>query len=806
MTDSPASTPGAATPGAATPGTAASAKAPFRLLRSFSLASFFCISIAITLLWQLDDRMRARELFALGDQNNQSLTQTMMVTLWPDLKTLMALAPKLSDDQLRAHPQTLKINESAQALVRGGTTAKIKFYNLQGRTLYSSELKQIGQSQADNAAFKSALSGATTTALNHRDSFEVFGKTVANRDLISTYLPVRQDGQAISAIIELYDDVTPFVARMTAASRYFLLSATAILLGLYAVLFLIVRRAARLLRRQEARHFDDIQALTKAQSDLTKSHEELLDNESRMRLVNDALPAMIAYLDRDERYQYVNAQFCVWARRSLEDIIGRTVLEVHGASVHERYRADTARVLAGERRSSTRTDVLRSGKQVDTSFTFIPHRGDRGEVMGFFALLQDITEQKRAEQALMDAKSAAESANRAKSRFLANMSHEIRTPMNGVLGMTELLLDTTLEAQQREYAKTIRNSGETLLHIINDILDFSKIEAGKLELEKIDFALHDAIHDSLSMPNEQAGGKGIQLTCTVAPGVPEAIVGDATRLRQIITNLVGNAIKFTKVGGVAVNVTSDNADSRGAADGVDQPLCRLRFEVIDTGMGMTPDVLAHLFQPFSQADESTTRRYGGTGLGLAITKQLVDIMDGVIGVHSEPGSGSTFWFEIPVRISSKSAHALKTNRLAIRATGLACKVLLAEDNVVNQRVTEAMLRSIGCTTTICGNGLLAINAAATGEFDIILMDCNMPEMDGWEATRQIRAREKTHATNGQGAPIATPATPIIALTANALQGDREQCLAAGMNDFLSKPFKLEQLRTVLTLWLPLHGK
>ena len=775
----------------------ATAPVPFRLLRSFSIASFICIAIVVALLWQLDERTRARELFALGNHNNASLTQTLLITLWPELKELMRIAPGLNDDALRSHPQTLKINDSVQALVRGGTTAKIKFYNLQGRTLYSSELKQIGQSQANNDAFKAALEGTTTTALNHRDTFEVFGKTVKQRDLISTYLPVRREGNSINAIIELYDDVTPFVARMQTASRQFLLATTGILLLLYAVLFLIVRRADGILLRQQAQHIEDMHAVTQAQTELAQAHRDLQSRETQIRLVNDALPIMIAYIRDDERYDYVNARFCEWANRPREDLIGRTVLEVHGEHVHPRYREDTLKALAGTRASGTYNDVSRSGKVSDTAYTFIPRHDASGAVLGFYALLQDITEQKSAERALLAAKSAAETANHAKSHFLANMSHEIRTPMNGVLSMTEMFLGSNLPDTEREYARTIRKSGESLLHIINDILDFSKIEAGKLELEIIDFSLHELIRDVMAMPSEQATQKGIQLVSDVAADVPEGLHGDPTRLRQILTNLVGNALKFTQQGGVTIKVCSVNGvDDKNS--GTRAPTRHLRFEVTDSGIGIPTDALAHLFKPFSQADESTTRRYGGTGLGLAISQQLVELMHGSIGVTSEVGRGSTFWFEIPAHALSRALPLMQSQKIVIADnTWLDCRVLLAEDNAVNQAVANAMLGVFGCSTTVVANGLQAFDAASTREFDVILMDCNMPGLDGWEATRRIRTWESEHH--------AAHKIPIIALTANALPGDRERCIEAGMDDFLSKPFKREELFNILTQWAK-HAK
>lgn len=364
----------------------------FQLLRYFSVVSFICIALAVILFWQMDQRMSTREIYELGNHNNQALTQTLLNTLWPDLKELMRIAPGLSDYALRTHPHTLKINESAQALVRGGSTAKIKFYNVQGRTLYSSELKQIGQSQAENAVFKAAVAGAVTTALNHRDTFEVFGKSVAQRDLVSTYMPVRHEGNGVNAVIELYDDVTPFVARMKTAGINFVLGTILILLLLYAALLCVVRHADSVLRRQHARLTENMFSATRAQAELAQAHQNLLDSEAQIRLVNDALPVMIAYVDRDERYGYVNARYCEWVRRSRGDIIGKTISSVHNEQLYLRHRENIVKALAGERVSGIYTYESRSGSTYDTAYTFVPRHDGKGLVVGFYALLEDITE------------------------------------------------------------------------------------------------------------------------------------------------------------------------------------------------------------------------------------------------------------------------------------------------------------------------------------------------------------------------------------------------------------------------------
>ncbi|MBW2467360.1 MAG: response regulator, partial [Deltaproteobacteria bacterium] len=413
-------------------------------------------------------------------------------------------------------------------------------------------------------------------------------------------------------------------------------------------------------------------------------------------------------------------------------------------------------------------------------------RDETGKPIRMLGAHTDLTPLKQAEEELQMAKDAAESATLAKSEFLANMSHEIRTPMNAIIGMTHLTQQTELTAKQRDYLNKIHSSANMLLRVINDILDFSKIEAGKLKMEVVDFSLKNVMDNLASMIAVKAQEKGLKILFPIADDVPLFLVGDPLRLSQVLINLTTNAIKFTESGEVVVSVDCEK---------ITPDWVFLRFCVTDTGIGLTEDQQTRLFKAFDQADTSTTRQYGGTGLGLSISKKLVEMMGGEISVESKPGQGSTFTITIGFGLSQKEKIKdevpVKPLSAAIeekdKLQGL--RILLVEDNKINQLVAQELLKVVGIVVEIANNGREAVDKVRTDTFDGVLMDIQMPEMDGFEAT--IAIRNMADKKN----------LPIIAMTAHAMVGDREKSIAAGMNDHITKPIEPDELYSALLKWI-----
>jgi len=698
-----------------------------------------------------------------------------------------------------------------------------------------------------------------------------------------------------------------------------------------------------------------VEDLRRLEEERKSGESKLLARERQVRLLTDNVPALIASFDSDRHYRLVNQKYAEWFGLRPEQVIGRHVRDILGEAPYQNVEAHMEKVLNGEQTEFEVQLLTTNGNRRWVLTTYVPEIDEDDNVSGFYAMIRDIHDRKIAEQelnaanqqcqaslqqleandaVLRDMAAKAEAANISKSEFLANMSHEIRTPMNGIMGMNGLLLDTDLDEEQRDYAETVESSAESLLAIINDILDFSKIEAGKLDIEPISFDLQVAVAEVAELLMEKAENKEIELLMRYAPGAPQHFVGDPGRIRQVLNNLAENAIKFTEKGHVLINVECVEQNSKQAA---------MNISVEDTGIGILEPQLKHIFDKFTQADVSTTRKFGGTGLGLAISKQLVELMGSTIEAISQFGKGSTFRFTLNLPLDNhKTNEALPTAELAgVRvividdneinrrilveqtsscgmlndsfASGEAalsamCKaqkngepyqiaiidnnmpgmdgemlgraiksdptlqgtvlfmltslaqrgdakrlteigfsaylkkpiqqshlmdilttvwgnkiqgkstdlvtrhtlaesrtatpisstsrkasfnkrVLLVEDNIDNQKLAARLLEKWGCRVDVGANGKEAVEMVDRFPYDLVFMDCQMPEMDGYEATAEIRRREDDKKR-----------IPIIALTANAMQGDHERCLAAGMDDYISKPINKQKLLKILEYW------
>ncbi len=494
-----------------------------------------------------------------------------------------------------------------------------------------------------------------------------------------------------------------------------------------------------------------------------------------IRTFNPAAESMLGYSATELVGRCTPAIF-----HDAEEVAARAAELTHqlGRPVEMGFDTFVARATLGAPDEREWTYVRKDGGRIPVQLVVTPLLDSEGRVSGYLGVASDITERKRAARELMAAKDAAEAANRAKSEFLALMSHEIRTPMNAIIGLSNLLLDTPLDAHQLECVRTVVRSGDALLELINDILDFSKIESGHhFQIESGEFSLRGLVSDVVSLLRSRADAKKLFLTSAIDEDLPDLLEGDDGRLRQVLVNLVGNAIKFTETGGVSIRVRRP----AGASDPN-----RLLFQVEDTGPGISEKLRTQIFQPFCQAENQSARKYGGTGLGLAISKRIVELMGGRIGIETAPGGGSVFWFDLVLHEVQSPTRAPEPVPPPSPVNLPPMRILLAEDNETNRRVAQFMLERLGQRPDFAGNGVEAVEAWERQGYDLILMDCNMPDMDGFEATRAIRNRE---AARGDGRRI-----QIIALTANAMKGDRDRCIEAGMDGHISKPLTIHQLR------------
>jgi PAS domain S-box-containing protein len=526
--------------------------------------------------------------------------------------------------------------------------------------------------------------------------------------------------------------------------------------------------------------------------DMTEQREmeqALLDSEARFRSIFNNAAAGVVVVDAQGKVLQANPAFCRFLGYSeLEMLQIDHTMVTHPDDLEASLRlyADVAKKrpkrFEHEKRYIRKDGGIVWG-QINGTWVYDEH----GKPLHAIVLVVDITEQKKAETEILKAKELAESSNRSKGEFLANMSHEIRTPMNGIIGITELVLGTELDEEQQECLEMVNQSAKSLLTLLNDLLDYSKVEAGKMELEQIDFDLGLLLQSILNPVRMEAQIKGLKFRVDIDPRLERVFCGDPVRLKQVLVNLVGNALKFTENGEISFRGRLSSESSRGS---------RVEFVISDTGIGIADDKLEHIFESFAQADGSSSRKYGGSGLGLAICKELVALMDGEIRVESQLDSGSRFSVVLPLGTGeAASAESREQAAPGLLQRGAQLKVLLAEDNLVNQQLARRMLEKAGHQTVVVNDGEEALAALREEEFDLVLMDIQMPNVDGLEATAQIRA-----GTAGSK----NPTLPIIALTAHAMKGDRERFLAAGMDAYISKPINSAELFDTLARFFPVR--
>ena len=539
----------------------------------------------------------------------------------------------------------------------------------------------------------------------------------------------------------------------------------------------------------------DVTEMRRSERRLQELNTKLILAESFTRGIADNLPVRVAYWDIDERCRFANRIYCEWFGKTLDQVLGKTNVEIFGEEPSLERREYSRLALAGALQKFETQEVSSDGRYGIWEVQFIPDI-QRGEVRGYFKLATDITTSKRAQAdlqtlnlELVAARDVAEDAAQAKSAFLANMSHEIRTPMNVIIGLTHLMLRDQHEPVTADRLAKVGDAAMHLLDIINDILDLSKIDAGKLVLAPVDFSVDALLARATALVTDGARRKGLALTVDRGD-LPQALRGDALRLSQVLVNLLSNAVKFTARGSVVLRceVLAQAGDE-----------WKIRFSVRDTGVGISPEAQERLFSPFEQADGSTTRRFGGTGLGLSIARELVQLMGGEVGVESEPGRGSKFWFTARLQAAGRQQQMAPTPQQAVVASrGVEqtlkdrhrnSRVLIADDNRINQELATELLRLVELQVEVADNGRIAVDMARRGGYDLILMDMQMPEMDGLEATRLIRTVPELDAT------------PIVAMTASAFGADRDACLAAGMNDHIGKPVNPATLYEKLLRWL-----
>jgi signal transduction histidine kinase/DNA-binding NarL/FixJ family response regulator len=827
----------------------------FSKRRNFIVACTLLLVLTIISLAAMGTYSRSALQRLIGSQeaNNVVLGRSLINTLWPVYSDYQKKLTDFNGDNLRAHPESEQLDRDLHRITKGLPILKVKIYHPNGATIYSSEQRQIGEDKSSDSNFKTTVAhGKTLSKLSYRDTFSAFSGIRTDVDLVETYIPITDDNGRVLTVFEVYTDVTAAIIAMEREKMQFALILLPIFALLFAAMYFAARRsgssldhqfnnlssfnesleqrvkertaeadaAVKLARRTSNQVSAEIEERKRIEQELIEKQMRLTQQQSGLSdfIRNDKLTrlgwerALQALMEMTATTLEV-ARTSTWLftpdrraircvdmfetsgnRHSLGQMLHKSDYPTYfGALECDSFiAADDALVdprtvefrnsylLPNGISSVLDVPIIRDG-QVE-GVVCIEHVGEQmnwspdqqvfaAAVASLAAVVLEGRDRMLVEHELRSTNRALEAATNAKSEFLATMSHEIRTPMNGVLGTLELLLDSPLSNGQKNLAATARSSAESLLVILNDILDYSKLEAAKVELDVVDFSPEQVVDDIVSLFQSRAKSKGLSIDLSIASNVPLWLAGDQARLRQVLSNLIGNAIKFTEQGGVSVSC-------RYKAASFGQSL--VRFEIFDTGIGIPAEAVGRLFERFSQTDSSTTRKFGGTGLGLAISKQIVQLMGGEIGVITDVDEGCTFWFEVPMT-EGQQPSALD-EQAEVTKPSRRLRILVADDNRVNRMIAEMLLAKQGHTVETAVNGLEAVAAVRKTQYDLVLMDVQMPEMDGITATSQIRSLAGPECN-----------VKIIALTANAMTGQREEYLANGMNDYVSKPINSKLL-------------
>ncbi len=790
-------------------------KQRFQLLRNFSIVSLTAFILAITLLEILYRQQVVHNLRILTEKNNVILTQFLLNRIWQEYDTFLSSTQTFSDEALATHSKTRQIKEIVTQKLESFSVLKVKIYDLQGRTVFSTNFSEIGQDKSKSSGFLLAKSGKIVSQLGHRDTFKILNTTLEHRDLLSSYIPMYVNGnnKDIVGVFELYTDVTPFLQQINQTQKNLFLGSLAILTIVYAILFLFVKKADGLLKRQyqqleasEISYRTQANELKEVLDQLEHAQLKLLNTTERLQLATSS--GKIGIWDWDIPHNRLNWDDYMCELYGIELSSLTNTFEQWEQTLHPEDAPQVKELLSqslqGEKKFHTIFRIIFPDGSIRwIEAHAIVQKNDRDEAERMVGVNIDVSSQKLAEAELQRTNIELARATKLKNEFLATISHELRTPLNAILGTSETLLDKLygeISEVQKDAIKVIDRNATHLLQLINDIIDLTRIESGTMELQRQPTKINDLCENSLVLVRQQAFNKQIQTHLQITSTLPDLVIDiDKQRITKALINLLNNAIKFTPAeGSVTLKVTSKaeafQLNSASTESSPNSSQTWIGFSVIDTGIGISQENIGKLFQPFVQIDSALNRKYSGTGLGLSLVKQIVELHGGQVGVISEEGVGSHFWFDLPFDnlLLQSSTPTLPTDSVDPPTQQVTSEqpivpscILLAEDNLSNIKTISSYLKIKGYKVIIAEDGEEAVNMAKSEHPDLILMDIQMPKVDGLEAMKQIRQDS------------ALKDTPIIAITGFAMDGDREKCLAAGATDYFTKPVRLKQLATII---------